>query len=81
MGVNAVWGRWPSGLGLLKDDVDHPRPGSYVAANFEEGQLDVRGGQPVVLTRNWYGKGVKFDDGGDGSAFAVIPVQNDTAPH
>jgi membrane fusion protein (multidrug efflux system) len=57
----------------------------YVDANFKEGQLRrMRIGQPVVLTSDLYGSGVKFHGriaglaGGTGSAFAVIPAQNAT---
>jgi len=62
-----------------------PIESAYVNANFKEGQLrHVRIGQPVVLTSDLYGKGVKFHgrvvgvSGGTGSAFAVIPAQNAT---
>ncbi|MBX3485658.1 HlyD family efflux transporter periplasmic adaptor subunit [Phenylobacterium sp.] len=58
---------------------------AYVDANFKEGQLrKVRVGQPVTLTSDLYGSGVKFHgrvvgfSGGTGSAFAVIPAQNAT---
>jgi membrane fusion protein (multidrug efflux system) len=58
---------------------------AYVDANFKEGQLrKVRLGQPVTLTSDLYGSGVKFHgrvagfSGGTGSAFAVIPAQNAT---
>jgi len=58
---------------------------AYVDANFKEGQLrKVKVGQPVVLTSDLYGSGVKFHgrvegfSGGTGSAFAVIPAQNAT---
>ncbi|HWA64161.1 MAG TPA: HlyD family secretion protein [Caulobacteraceae bacterium] len=58
---------------------------AYVNANFKEVQLKhVRIGQPVVLTSDLYGDGVKFHGGvigiagGTGSAFAVIPAQNAT---
>ena len=57
----------------------------YVDANFKEEQLrHVRLGQPVVLTSDLYGGGVKFHGrvvglaGGTGAAFAVIPAQNAT---
>jgi membrane fusion protein (multidrug efflux system) len=57
----------------------------YVDANFKEGQLErVRPGQPVTLTSDLYGSGVKFHGrvvgfaGGTGSAFALIPAQNAT---
>jgi membrane fusion protein (multidrug efflux system) len=55
----------------------------YVDANFKEVQLKrVRIGQPVVLTSDLYGGGVKFHgrvqglSGGTGSAFSLIPAQN-----
>jgi membrane fusion protein (multidrug efflux system) len=58
---------------------------AYVNANFKEVQLQhVRIGQPVTLTSDLYGSGVKFHGrvagiaGGTGSAFAVIPAQNAT---
>ena len=58
---------------------------AYVDANFKEVQLrKVRPGQPVALTSDLYGKGVKFHGkvagvgGGTGSAFALIPAQNAT---
>ncbi|HEY1879996.1 MAG TPA: HlyD family efflux transporter periplasmic adaptor subunit, partial [Caulobacteraceae bacterium] len=57
----------------------------YVDANFKEGQLrHVRVGQPVTLTADLYGDGVKFHGrvvgvgGGTGAAFALIPAQNAT---
>jgi membrane fusion protein (multidrug efflux system) len=57
----------------------------YVDANFKEVQLkQVHPGQPVELTADLYGKGVKYHgrvigfSGGTGSAFAVIPAQNAT---
>ena len=57
----------------------------YVDANFKEVQLrHVRVGQPVTLTSDLYGGGVKFHGrvvgfaGGTGSAFALIPAQNAT---
>jgi membrane fusion protein (multidrug efflux system) len=56
-----------------------------VDANFKEGQLrHVRVGQPVTLTADLYGDGVKFHGrvvgvgGGTGAAFALIPAQNAT---
>ena len=62
-----------------------PIQAAYVNANFKEGQLRrMRIGQPVVLTSDYYGSGVKFHGrivglaGGTGSAFAVIPAQNAT---
>ena len=58
---------------------------AYVDANFKEVQLrKVRLGQPVTLTSDLYGGGVKFHGhvsgiaGGTGSSFAVIPAQNAT---
>ena len=58
---------------------------AYVDANFKEVQLKhVRPGQPVILTSDLYGGGVKFHgkvvglSGGTGSAFALIPAQNAT---
>jgi membrane fusion protein (multidrug efflux system) len=58
---------------------------AYVDANFKEVQLrKVRIGQPVVLTSDLYGGGVKFHGkvtglaGGTGSSFAIIPAQNAT---
>ena len=62
-----------------------PIQSAYVNANFKEVQLrKVRVGQPVGLTSDLYGGGVKFHGrvvglaGGTGSAFAVIPAQNAT---
>ena len=58
---------------------------AYVDANFKEVQLrKVRAGQPVTLTSDKYGDGVKFHGtvggfaGGTGAAFALIPAQNAT---
>jgi membrane fusion protein (multidrug efflux system) len=60
-----------------------PTTNAYVDANFKEVQLDkVRVGQPVTLTSDLYGHGVKFHgrvkglSGGTGSAFSLIPAQN-----
>ncbi|WP_372784899.1 HlyD family secretion protein [Phenylobacterium sp.] len=60
-----------------------PATEAYVDANFKEVQLKkVRPGQPVTLTSDLYGSGVKFHgkvrglSGGTGSAFALIPAQN-----
>ena len=60
-----------------------PTDQAYVDANFKEGQLRrVRAGQPVTLTSDLYGSGVKFHgrvrglSGGTGSAFSLIPAQN-----
>lgn len=57
----------------------------YVDANFKENQLrNVRPGQPVELTSDYYGSGVVFHGrvkgvaGGTGSAFSLIPAQNAT---
>jgi membrane fusion protein (multidrug efflux system) len=60
-----------------------PTTDAYVDANFKEVQLDkVHIGQPVTLTSDLYGHGVKFHgrvtglSGGTGSAFSLIPAQN-----
>ena len=60
-----------------------PTESVYVDANFKEVQLArVRAGQPVILTSDLYGGGVKFHgrvkglSGGTGSAFSLIPAQN-----
>ena len=60
-----------------------PTTDAYVDANFKEVQLEkVRPGQPVTLTSDLYGRGVKFHGrvrgltGGTGSAFSLIPAQN-----
>jgi membrane fusion protein (multidrug efflux system) len=60
-----------------------PTTNAYVDANFKEVQLDkVHVGQPVTLTSDLYGHGVKFHgrvtglSGGTGSAFSLIPAQN-----
>ena len=62
-----------------------PIEAAYVDANFKEVQLrKVHAGQPVVLTSDKYGGGVKFHGtvvgfaGGTGAAFALIPAQNAT---
>ncbi|MBW8734444.1 MAG: HlyD family efflux transporter periplasmic adaptor subunit [Asticcacaulis sp.] len=62
-----------------------PIENAYVNANFKEVQLKkVKIGQPVILTSDLYGNGVKFHgkvvglSGGTGSAFSVIPAQNAT---
>ena len=62
-----------------------PVGSAYVDANFKEVQLkQVRIGQPVVLTSDLYGKGVKFHGhvvglaGGTGAAFSLLPAQNAT---
>jgi membrane fusion protein, multidrug efflux system len=58
---------------------------AYVDANFKEVQLrHVHVGQPVTLTADIYGGGLKFHGrvagvaGGTGAAFALIPAQNAT---
>ncbi|MBS0334397.1 MAG: HlyD family efflux transporter periplasmic adaptor subunit [Proteobacteria bacterium] len=60
-----------------------PAHEEYVDANFKEVQLKkVRPGQPVTLTSDLYGSGVKFHgrvrglSGGTGAAFSLIPAQN-----
>lgn len=60
-----------------------PITSAYVDANFKEVQLkQVAAGQPVVLTSDLYGGGVKFHgrvvgfSGGTGSAFSLVPAQN-----
>jgi membrane fusion protein (multidrug efflux system) len=60
-----------------------PTHAAYVDANFKEVDLArVRIGQPVILTSDLYGDGVKFHgrvkglSGGTGSAFSLIPAQN-----
>ena len=57
----------------------------WVDANFREVQLkDFRIGQPVVLTSDMYGRGVKFHgkligmNPGTGSVFSILPPQNAT---
>ncbi|MGZ3306808.1 MAG: HlyD family secretion protein, partial [Asticcacaulis sp.] len=62
-----------------------PIDNAYVDANFKEVQLKkVHVGQPVVMTADVYGSGVKFHgrvqglSGGTGSAFSIIPAQNAT---
>jgi membrane fusion protein (multidrug efflux system) len=58
---------------------------AYVDANFKEVQLKkVRIGQPVIVTSDYWGSGVKFHGavvgmaGGTGAAFSLIPAQNAT---
>jgi membrane fusion protein (multidrug efflux system) len=58
---------------------------AYVNANFKEVQLGkVRLGQPVILTADLCGSGVKLHGvvaglaGGTGAAFSLIPAQNAT---
>jgi membrane fusion protein (multidrug efflux system) len=60
-----------------------PTDTMYVDANFKEVQLArVKAGQPVILTSDLYGDGVKFHgrvkglSGGTGAAFSLIPAQN-----
>jgi len=62
-----------------------PINAAYVDANFKESQFkDVRIGQPVELTSDYYGSGVVFHGhvtglaGGTGAAFSLIPAQNAT---
>jgi membrane fusion protein (multidrug efflux system) len=62
-----------------------PLDGVWVDANFKEGQLRyMRIGQPVTLTADVYGSGVKYHgrvvgfSAGTGSAFAALPAQNAT---
>ena len=62
-----------------------PIAAAYVDANFKESQLrDVRPGQPVELTSDYYGSNVIFHgtvlgfSGGTGAAFSLIPAQNAT---
>jgi membrane fusion protein (multidrug efflux system) len=62
-----------------------PLDGVWVDANFKEGQLNhMRIGQPVTLTADVYGSGVKYHgrvvgfSAGTGAAFAVLPAQNAT---
>jgi membrane fusion protein (multidrug efflux system) len=57
----------------------------WVDANFKEPQLaDMRGGQPVTLNADIYGRSVKYHGkvigfgAGTGSAFALLPAQNAT---
>ena len=58
---------------------------AFVDANFKESQLrDVKVGQPVELTSDFYGNDVIFHGrvtgfaGGTGAAFSLIPAQNAT---
>ena len=62
-----------------------PLDEAWVDANYKESQLaDVRVGQPVELTADIYGGGVKYRgrvlgfSPGTGSAFALLPPQNAT---
>jgi membrane fusion protein (multidrug efflux system) len=57
----------------------------WVDANFKEPQLaNMRGGQPVILKADIYGRGVQYHGkvigfgAGTGSAFALLPAQNAT---
>lgn len=58
---------------------------AYVDANFKESQFkDIRVGQPVELTSDYYGGDVVYRGrvigiaGGTGAAFSLIPAQNAT---
>src|SRR3546814_13945152 len=58
---------------------------AYVDANFKESQFgDIRIGQPVELTSDYYGGDVVYRGkvvgiaGGTGAAFPLIPAQNAT---
>jgi membrane fusion protein, multidrug efflux system len=60
-----------------------PLEAVWIDANFKEGQLsDMRVGQPVTVTADIYGGGVKYHGhveglgAGSGSAFALLPPQN-----
>ncbi|WP_118185390.1 HlyD family efflux transporter periplasmic adaptor subunit [Paraburkholderia phosphatilytica] len=62
-----------------------PLDGVWVDANFKEEQLrHMRIGQPVTLTADVYGSGVKYHgkvigfSAGTGAAFAALPAQNAT---
>ncbi|MFM5913851.1 MAG: HlyD family efflux transporter periplasmic adaptor subunit, partial [Chakrabartia godavariana] len=62
-----------------------PLDAVFVDANYKESQLrNVKPGQPVELTSDFYGSGVVFHGrvkgfaGGTGAAFALIPAQNAT---
>jgi membrane fusion protein (multidrug efflux system) len=62
-----------------------PLKAVWVEANFKEGQLgEVHAGQPVTLTTDLYGGGVKYHghvvgmSAGTGSAFSLLPAQNAT---
>jgi membrane fusion protein (multidrug efflux system) len=62
-----------------------PLDAMFVDANFKESQLrNVRVGQPVEMTSDFYGSSVVFHgkvvgfSGGTGAAFALIPAQNAT---
>src|SRR3546814_6182498 len=58
---------------------------AYVDANFKESQFgDIRIGQPVELTSDYYGGDVVYRGkvvgiaGGTGAAFSLIPAQDAT---
>jgi membrane fusion protein, multidrug efflux system len=62
-----------------------PLNGVWIDANFKEVQLrQMRIGQPVIMTADVYGSGVKYHgrvigfSAGTGSAFATLPAQNAT---
>jgi membrane fusion protein, multidrug efflux system len=62
-----------------------PLDGVWIDANFKEGQLrHMRIGQPVTLTADVYGSGIKYHgriegfSAGTGAAFATLPAQNAT---
>jgi len=62
-----------------------PLEAVFVDANFKESQLkNLKPGQPVELTSDFYGSSVVFHGkvkglaGGTGAAFALIPAQNAT---
>ncbi len=62
-----------------------PITAAYVDANFKESQFaDIRIGQPVELTSDYYGGDVVYRGkvvgiaGGTGAAFSLIPAQNAT---
>ena len=62
-----------------------PVQAAYVDANFKEVELKkVKPGQPVELSSDLYGSGVKYHgtvmgfSGGTGAAFALVPAQNAT---
>ncbi|CAB3747551.1 HlyD family efflux transporter periplasmic adaptor subunit [Paraburkholderia solisilvae] len=62
-----------------------PLDGVWVDANYKESQLSrMRIGQPVTLSADVYGSGVKYHgrvvgfSAGTGAAFAVLPAQNAT---
>lgn len=62
-----------------------PSKPMWIDANFKETQLkDIRIGQAVTLTSDFYGKEITFEgkvtglDMGTGSAFSLLPAQNAT---